>query len=312
MHPTSASTGFAPASPSASPRKTHVSPATYDDVGESSTAWKSGQLRIYTLGRFDVLLPESAGGREALHGSARWHTLLKYLVATMGQRRSCEQAIEALWPGVDPERGRQHLRDAVSRLRRALEPAGRERGQSAYLIKNRATVGLLVDPDSGVDAGVWVDAVAFERLATGALKAWSRGEGARSMAEAAITLYQGPFLPAELRASWADQQRGHYRRLWAALVRNLVRMSLARGSSDHAILLLGRLIYDTPDDEDAVSMLMVILAAKHRRSEALRLYQSLKAHLRTSLGTPPAEALRALAAAIRAGDPMDRELAQLL
>src|SRR5580765_907754 len=74
--------------------------------------WSSMQLRIHTLGPFQVFrndpIPDTA-----------WKTnknkiLFKLLLTQRGHVLTKEQLIELLWPGLDPAAGDRNLRVAIS------------------------------------------------------------------------------------------------------------------------------------------------------------------------------------------------------
>src|SRR5207248_74613 len=66
--------------------------------------------------------------------------LLAYLACHPGRAHPREQLIELLWPDGDPETGRLSLRQALSLLRRELEPPGVPAG--AVLDGDRSLVRL--------------------------------------------------------------------------------------------------------------------------------------------------------------------------
>jgi DNA-binding SARP family transcriptional activator len=291
------------------------------------------QLRIYTLGHFRVLLPDSAGGGEPTWSNSHCRTLLKYLVAAPDHRRSCEQIIELLWPEVDPDRGREYLRDTVSRLRRALEPDRQPYGCSPYLTKDRESVALLIQSAPGslglsgsedeVDipaghgaeadvCGAWLDKDAFEGLGHAALAALERRQDMRAQGYAALALYRGPFLPLEMYSDWAKSPRQRCHRLWSTLIRRVAYTELAERQFDAAIHLLGQLLDAVPDDEDAAQLSMVVHAANGRRGDALRIYQAFAEAVRTEHGGEPSAELHVLRDAIRDGQSMGDRLSQLM
>lgn len=269
------------------------------------------ELRIYALGHFRVQLPSSSGGREPAWSSTHSRTLLKYLVAAPEHRRSCEQVIELLWPEVDPDRGREYLRDTVSRLRRALEPDRKAYGLSPYVIKDRESVSLVVRGSERHVPGAWLDTRAFEALGYAALATFEHGHDLRPLAYAALALYRGPFLSLELYSDWAKcaRQAGH--RLWSTLVRRVAQVEYRERQFDRAILLLGQLLDVVPDDEDATQLAMLAHARIGQRGEALRLFQAFSDSLRDAYESEPTAELRALREAIRSGDALPEVLPHL-
>lgn len=277
-----------------------------------SAMYSAASLRIYTLGRFRVLLPERAGGDEVRWGNPQSQTLFKCLLAAPTQQLTSEQVIETLWPESDPERGRARLRDTLSKLRRVLEPGRAAYAPSTYVVSDRQSIRLLLDRQTLAAPLIWLDAQAFERLAEAALVSLELTRDGRSMADAALALYRGPFLLLERYAAWSNAARQHYHRLWTALLRRLAYTEIADRNLDRAILLLDKLTDALPDDEDAVYLSMVVHAAVRRRGEALRIYHALCQHLAEALGSQPKRELQVLSEAIRSGASMSDALARLI
>ena len=99
-----------------------------------------------------------------------------------------EELIELLWPGVDLEAGRNRLRNALSSLRRLLEPPGSAAG--SVLVADRA--GVRLAPHS-----TQCDAIEFERcMREGRL-------------DEARRLYAGELLPGYYE-DWVQTLRAHY------------------------------------------------------------------------------------------------------
>lgn len=105
-----------------------------EEAFELLPRYTSEHLRIQTLGQFRVRLPGAggAGGAEPQWITPQSVLLLKCLVAAPGQELTHDELIELLWPECAPEQGRRRLRDALSKLRRALEPHEPAYGRAAY------------------------------------------------------------------------------------------------------------------------------------------------------------------------------------
>src|SRR5215207_9951441 len=118
-------------------------------------------LRIWLLGGFRV----SVGSRSI--EEQEWHlrkarSLLKVLALSPGHRLHREQAMELLWPNLDPKAALNNLHYALHVARRTLEPAalaGSSAAASRYL--HLQDEQLTLCPDSPL----WVDVEAFEEAA---------------------------------------------------------------------------------------------------------------------------------------------------
>jgi predicted ATPase/DNA-binding SARP family transcriptional activator len=111
-----------------------------------------------------------------------------------------EELVELLWPGAEPEAGRQRLRQTLSTLRQVLEPATRPGMQ--VIAADRLSLRL-------APGSVLCDAVAFEQ-------AYQRGEHDQARA-----LYRGELLPGFFD-EWISDERlrleGLFDRLRAPVV----------------------------------------------------------------------------------------------
>ena len=172
-------------------------------------------------------------------------------------------------PQVNLSRGRQYVRRLVMHVRRTLEPDRPAYRASAYLVSHRESVGLRIGKTDD-ESGIWFDAQHFEVLAGQALERYRRGEHMRDLGNAALDLYQGPFLPQDLYQDWLRPARHRYHFLWSTVVKRLAGVDVSDRQLDQAHLLLGKVVEAAPDDEDAVFCLMIVSAARGMRVEALR------------------------------------------
>ena len=233
-------------------------------------------LRVQTLGGFAVW----RGGRrapDATWGKRRGGRLLKCLLGSPGWRLHREQAIEVLWPDLDPPAGRRALSAALHPLLSALAPEDGEGGTA--------------------DAVSWIDADAFARAASGALAGHDL-----DACRAALALYTGEYLPDDRGERWADGPRRRLAGLHHRLLLRASDHSAARGESVVAEEYLLALLAADPAHEEAAARLMALLAGQGRRSEALRTYDALAAALAEDLDVVPGAGVEALRARLVAED----------
>lgn len=232
-------------------------------------------LRVHLLGRFEVVredvpIPPHAWRRR------RPADLLKLIALAPGRTLTREQAMEALWPDKDAASGANNLHRALYDLRQIL--GGRwvdiERGH------------LHLRPD------VWVDVDAFEAaVEAGGRERWAE----------AVALYGGDLSPEDPESPWLGTRRALLRSRFTEAAYPLARHAVEEGDSSAAIPLLRRLLEVEPAGEDAHALLMRLLAAGGRRTEALRQYDACEGALR-AIGRTPSEELRTLRAAIQRGE----------
>jgi DNA-binding SARP family transcriptional activator len=222
-------------------------------------------VAVSVLGRFEV----TDGGRAVEVGSGQGAQLLKF-VAVSGGAVHTEQAIEALWPDVAPNAGRNRLRTVLNRLR---DVAGDVLGREGEL--------LALTPD------VRLDLAQFQREAHEAL-ALGRGEPAAA-ARSAIARYRGDLLPHDLYEEWAAEPRDAARRTVLDLLDLSATVAAERGDLDETRRLVERSIELAPYDEGRYLSVASILRDQGRRGAALSVLNRARSTLARIGVDPPRE-----------------------
>jgi DNA-binding SARP family transcriptional activator len=140
-------------------------------------------LRVLVLGPTEV----DIGDRHLARGDWKSQKALDVLqvLALAGERGATrEHVIEAVWPDRDPDKGRTLLRQALSEIRRTLEPMRPAGESSKFLHTTLDRLQLTATTDL---------ADAHDRASTSA--------------RAALTLFRGPFLADDPYSEWADEER---------------------------------------------------------------------------------------------------------
>jgi DNA-binding SARP family transcriptional activator len=201
-------------------------------------------------------------------------TLVKVLALASGPV-PVEQAIELLWPGIDPVTGRQRLRNLLNRVK---ERCGE--------LVNRHGEALELAPSADVDVR------GFETASSSAFAA-PAGERV-GLARQAVAHYSGELLPADRYEPWTEAPRERLRRRYVELVELLVTEAVDRADTDEAVHLLDLAIGAEPFDEQRYVRAAELLLAQGRRSAA-RTFVDRAAAVLDELGLPPSPAIAALA-----------------
>jgi predicted ATPase/DNA-binding SARP family transcriptional activator/DNA-binding CsgD family transcriptional regulator len=246
-------------------------------------------VRVRVLGGFRV----SVGPRNI--GEGEWRlkkaaSLVKLLALAEGRRLHREQAMELLWPGLDPESALNNLHYALHVARRILEPADPDGGTSHYLTLRNDRLAL------SPEGSLWVDVEAFEGAADTA-----RGSREPAAYRAAIDLYAGELLPQDRYEPWAEERRAQLRGLYLSLLTELAALHEERGEYGPAVESLRRVVAEERTEEGAHVGLMRLYALSGRRREALGQYERLREILSRTLGTEPGAEATRLWQEIRAG-----------
>jgi len=178
--------------------------------------------KIYTLGRFETVCDDKPleFGRKA---PKKPLALLRALIA-LGETGVAEQRlIDHLWPDEDGDAARKALATALHRLRGLL-------GSPEVIDLSEGRLSLDTDR-------VWVDARAFHALLSEADEARHRADETRhrELAQRALDLYRGAFLPEDADAPWAISTRERLRNRFIQPVAAMGERSERNGQLERAI-----------------------------------------------------------------------------
>jgi len=188
-------------------------------------------------------------------------TLFKYLVLHKGRRVTREQLMELLWPEAEPDSAAVSLRVTLSRLRRALTPAGVEtKGKTPFFGDERGTIWFNPDKDYTLDTEEFE-----QKVKMGLMDLESGNEaGARVRLEQALELYRGDLLEEDLYEDWAAAERERLQLIYLDTLQTLARLYTEAGAnanSDRARGLLQRVLVVNPYREETYLALMEIYRA---------------------------------------------------
>jgi len=235
-------------------------------------------------------LRESAPVEFSSKGPGRPMELLKVLVALGGQNVRSDQLADALWPRVDADYAHKSFTTTLHRLRRIFED------EEALTLRDTR---LSLDPRL-----VWVDTWALDQLLAeldGALRdprPRAVGPVLGALAEEALALYRGPFLPDESEQpsfiACREQIRG---KLLRCLTR-VARWWEDNGMPEAAIDCYLRCIDADGLCEAFYRNLMLCYQRRGERAEALSTYERLRTVLSARLKIMPSPDTQAVYAAL--------------
>ncbi len=233
-------------------------------------------MRIGLLGGFRVLVGPRVIEEEEWR-LRKAGSLVKLLALAEGHRLHREQAMELLWPDLDPEAALNNLHYALHIARRTLEPSALASAPSRYLRLRGEQLDLYPD------GPLWVDVEAFEEAAATARHTLLEPAAYR----AAIDLYSGELLPQDRYEPWVEERRAELRELYLSLLVELAGLYEERKEFEPAIEALGRVVAEEPTHAGAHVGLMRLYALLGRRRQALGQYGRLREALFRELGAEP-------------------------
>jgi len=245
-------------------------------------------FQVTTLGGF-ALLRESAPVEFSSKGPGRPMELLKVLVALGAQNVRSDQLADALWPRVDADYAHKSFTTTLHRLRRIFDD------DDALILRETR---LSLDPRL-----VWVDTSALEQLLAeidGALREpRARAEPLlRALAEEALALYRGPFLPDESEQPGYIACREQIRGKVLRCLTRVARWWEDNGMAEAAVDCYLRCIDADGLHEAFYRALMQCYQRRGERAEALATYERLRTVLSTRLKIMPSAETQAVYTAL--------------
>jgi len=249
----------------------------------------AGVMQFRVLGPLEI---ETSTGPLQLRG-AKQRALLALLLMHPNQVVPRDLLIEGLWGEGADDRAGHSLEAQVSRLRKALFPAG------DGILQTRATgYQLNVEPDE-------LDLLRFERLLEQAGSALERGEAseAAETIKEALTLWRGRPFEDVTYQSFARIEIERLEELRLSAVEDRIEAELALGRHAQLVSELEALVGRQPLRERFRAQLMLALYRSGRQADALGVYQDARRVLVDELGIEPGPALRELEQSILRQDP---------
>lgn len=212
-------------------------------------------------------------------------SLLAYLAYFRQGLHSRDQISEMLWPDADSEASRRNLRQALSSMRLAIEPAPLPKGSVVQSIHD----GVQLNPET-----VTTDVAEFESL----VQQGKREEDPKRVIQyltRAVSLYKGDLLPG-FNDEWIWAHRLRLEDLYLSALKRLSAVE----DSDAAIDHLRQGVIREPFNEHWHIELMRRYLHTDRPESALDQFSELEGVLADSFGQIPSEEARGLVAQARA------------
>lgn len=258
-------------------------------------------LRVGVLGDLEV----AVDGLPVAVGGAVPRALLLRLVLARGAVVLDSALHEDLWDGAPPPSAAGTTQAHVSRLRRALLPAGSSAGPvpatdpaPAQPLVRRGPGYALVLPEGAVDAH------RFERLAAeGRAELEAHPAAAGALLEEGLRLWRGPALADVAHRPWAAPEAERLQQLLVAAREDAVAAKLAVGDDAAAAGAAASLTAEHPLRERGWELLALALYRQGRQADALGRLAELRALLQAELGAVPGPGVQELFRRLLAHDP---------
>jgi predicted ATPase/DNA-binding SARP family transcriptional activator len=235
------------------------------------------RLRVTLLGTFGVCRGDTA----LPVAGARLRGLLVRLALAGGRPVGPITLVGALWPEQSPADPANALQSLVSRLRRMLGAAG-----AVQQVEGGYRLDVVADD---------VDALRFERLAADGrarLRAGDPRSAVSPLDEALALWHAHPGTEPAAIAAVAPSAATRLARVSLEAGADLAEAELESGRIAEAAARLTALLAEHPAHERMAALLMDALVAQGRQTEALDLYEQVRAAIADRLGADPGAALR--------------------
>lgn len=256
-------------------------------------------LNIYLLGSVQADLD----GKPVLFEYAKVQALLAYLVVEADRPLKRERLAALLWPEASQQAAHNGLRQALARLRTALDD---RLADSPFIIAHRDTLQFNADSDA------WCDVHLFDRLlAECNTHPHDPGLPCSTCAGLQTQLYQvygGDFLEwltiprSTAFEEWAQIHRERKRRQVLEALGILTEYHHQQGDIHQMLEVALRQVEIDPFHESAHCQVMRALALSGQRSQAVSHFNDFRSLLLNEMGLQPAPKTSALLEAIRAGE----------
>lgn len=232
-------------------------------------------IRIALLGRFAV-----CRGERTLPGSqwTRRKTAALLQRLALEKRLLRDEALEFLWPESEPRAAANNFYRTLYRVRQKLDEALGAGAAGATFSFKDGVLRLAED--------TWVDVHAFEALCQQA--------DSTAQLQKALSIYEGPLLPASLYEDWTALPRQTLHRLYRDTSLRLADEATERREIEAALAHLRPFLEEDHADEVLHRQLMRLFALLGRRHDALRQYQECVTALDEHLGVMPMPETRTL------------------
>ncbi len=252
-------------------------------------------IKVNMLGEFQLsigkrLVKKSEWKRKAAKN------IFKYFMFNHNKEISKEKLIETFYHDNDPYSGWKNVRQAISDLRKMLEPGIPSKGESAYIKYNNGFYNLFVP------TGSYIDFVDFKNNYVKASLFMRKGKQYSSISfyNKAIALYCGDLLEENLYDDWTKTKRDEFRSMYITSLKEVSMHYFDLQEFELASENLIKLLDKNEFDENAYLLLMKCHIGLGERAEAVKVYKNCRLILQKEMSIQPCPELQKLYAAITA------------
>ncbi|MBI4715939.1 MAG: AAA family ATPase, partial [Nitrospirae bacterium] len=212
-------------------------------------------------------------------------SLLGLFLTHPGRSFSFDEAMEAVWPHLDPDAGSKSLRAAVSKLRKVLEPDLHQGRLSKYIRTEPTGYAFTAPPQCILDVDE-VNRTFQEGKKLHDLERWNE---ALTHYQKTLSIYRGDFLADEPEAEWLFPCREHWRDIRNDTLLAQSKCHLSLGQYSSAIEACRTLLEKNRSHEAAYRTLMLGHYLSGHLNDVAILFKQCREALQSELGVEPSE-----------------------
>jgi DNA-binding SARP family transcriptional activator len=240
-------------------------------------------IRIQTLGQFNLWREKEKVDSKAW-GRDKTAQLLQYLISNR-QRHALhkEKIMDHLWEDGDD----RDFKVALHGVNKVLEPNRPSRTEPIFVIRQGVSYQLNLEK-------IWIDAAALEQYVILGNEAFGEDQTISKIAyKAAISLYQGVYLPNRIFEDWSSEEREKIQILILGAYVVLAEIVLKDNPLESIRLAQCAIAIDNTW-EDAYRLQMQAYIIKGNRPQAIKAYQKCADVLDEEYGIDPLPATKSL------------------
>ncbi len=244
-------------------------------------------IEVRTFGEFSVVI----NGRELRKGDwqrKRARDLFKLLLLHHRSAVTIDEMVETLWGGLSERNVELLVMNAISHIRKALDPGREPHKPSPFLSSSDRTYTL----DLGDAAAI--DFIRFRSLIADARRS-PVPDRKRALYQEAAGLYRGEFMKEDLYETWTSETRDRLQEMLAEALSYLAAEHLRNGDLEDAVIAAKKLIQCDPISEHGYEILLDALRRTGSTAELLKAFNECTRAFQAELGVEPPERLRRLA-----------------
>jgi DNA-binding SARP family transcriptional activator len=251
-------------------------------------------MQVRVLGPLEV----TRGGTQLTLGGTKQRAVFAMLALRINRVVSMDFLVDGLWESAPPADPTNVVQVYLSRLRKAMRPAGTQDTDDGTLIRRKPGYLLQLDPEH-------LDLHRFQRLSQEGSKSLTTAPGiAAATLTDALALWRGVPLAEFTEEPFARNEISRLQELHLSALSARIQADLAVGRHAELIAELEELMGRYPLHEGIRAQLMLSLYRSGRQAEALDTFRRAREVFAEELGIDPGRDLQDLETAVLAHDPL--------